>query len=93
MPKRKPAPVLKPPTTRQGNWHQNRPRETARRIEVYSVAYRLAWEQIPLAERRTRPDISLRIHTSIRRQLKDGAMDPSSIAFTALKDALVPDTP
>jgi hypothetical protein len=68
--------------------HIPRKGESARRIEVYSAAYKLAWEQIPPAERRTRSDISLRIHASIRRQLKDGAMDPIGIASAALKDAL-----
>jgi hypothetical protein len=72
--------------------HIRRKGEAARRIEIYSAAYKLAWEQIPRAERRARPDISLRIHASIRRQLKEGAMDPSGIASAALKDALIPDT-
>ena len=60
----------------------------AQRAELYSTAYKLAWEQIPPAERRARADLSLRIHASIRRQLKEGAMDPIGIASTALKDAL-----
>jgi hypothetical protein len=88
MPKRKRADVLKPPTTRQGNFHQLRPGETARRIEVYGAAYKLAIEQIPALQMREKPDISLRIHASIRRQLKEGAMDPIGIASAALKDAL-----
>jgi len=71
----------------------NRKGEAARRIELYSSAYKLAWEQISSAERRAHPDISLRIHASIRRQLKQGEMDPRRIAFAAIKDALVPDTP
>jgi hypothetical protein len=49
--------------------------------------------QIPTLQRREKPDISLRIHASIRRQLKAGAIDAHTIAFTALKDVLVPDTP
>jgi hypothetical protein len=65
--------------------HMPRKGESARRIEVYSEAYRLAWERVPLAERRTRADISLRIHAFIRRQLKDGA---SSIASAAVNDAI-----
>jgi len=71
----------------------NRKGEAARRIELYSSAYKLAWEQISPAERRAHPDISLRIHASIRRQLKQGEMDPRRIAFAAIKDSLVPDTP
>jgi hypothetical protein len=60
--------------------------DAARRIEVYSAAYKLAWRQIPRAERRARPNISLRIHAFIRRQVKDGAMDPIGIASAALKE-------
>jgi hypothetical protein len=70
----------------------NRKGEAARRIELYSSAYKLAWEQISPAERRAHPDISLRIDASIRRQLKQGEVDPRSIAFAAIKDALIPDT-
>jgi hypothetical protein len=64
--------------------------ETARKVDLYSSAYKLALEQIPPAERRARPDISLRIHASIRRQLKQGEMDPVRIASTAIKVSLVP---
>jgi len=60
----------------------------AKRVELYSSAYRLAWQQIPPAEKRARPDISLRIHASIRRQLKQGAMNAIGIASVALKDSL-----
>jgi hypothetical protein len=63
-----------------------------KRVEIYGPAYRLAWKQISPAERRARPDISLRIHASIRRQLKAGANNPDAIAFVALNDALVTDT-
>jgi L-arabinose isomerase len=71
---------------------QNRRREIAQRIELYSTAYKLALAQIPADQIRERPDISLRIHGSIRRQLKAGAIDAHTVAFTALKDVLVPDT-
>ena len=70
---------------------RRRSSETGRRIDLYSSAYKLAWEQISSAERRAQPDISLRIHASIRRQLKQGEMDPRRIAFAAIKDVLVPD--
>jgi hypothetical protein len=66
--------------------------EHGRRIEVYSAAYKLAWKQIPPAERRARPDLSLRIHASISRQLKAGANNPDTIAFVALKEVLVSET-
>jgi len=38
--------------------------------------------------RREQPDISLRIHASIRRQLKAKETDASVIASEAVKDAL-----
>src|SRR5215470_10350217 len=87
MPKRKRRRVLKPATS-----HISRKGVTARRIEVYSAAYKIAWKQIPPDERRARPEMSLRIHASIRRQLKAGANNPDAIAFVALNDALVTDT-
>jgi hypothetical protein len=68
----------------------NRPGKIAQRIEVYSVAYKIAWGLIPSVQRRA--DISLRIHASIRRQLKEGATDARVIALAALKDVLAPET-
>jgi len=62
------------------------------RAVLCSAAYRLAIEQIPALQIREMPGISLRIHTSIRRQLKAGETDPSRIAFEAVKDVLVSDT-
>ena len=64
----------------------------AQRIEVYSAAYKLAWKQIPPDQKRAQPDISLRIHASVNRQLKAGANNPDAIAFVALKEILAPDT-
>jgi len=66
--------------------------KTARKVELYSTAYKLALVQIPDVQRREKPDISLRIHASIRRQLKEGETDPIRMAFVALKDVLVPET-
>jgi hypothetical protein len=77
---------------RKQNWSPLRKGRIARRAELYSSAYKLAWEQIPPAEKGARPDISLRIHASIRRELKNGANDPHGIASAALKDVLAPDT-
>ena len=74
------------------SWRRNLKGETARRIALYGLAYKLAWEQIPPDQKHARPDLSLRIHASIRRQLKEGARDPNGIALAALKDALLPDT-
>ena len=62
--------------------------EIGQRAELYGAAYKLAWKQIPVLQKRERPDISLRVHVSIRRQLKAGAMDPIAIASEALKDVL-----
>ena len=76
--------------TTKGNWLTDK---TTGRLELYSSAYKLISEQIPPLERRARPDISLRIHASIQRQLKAGAINAHYIAFDALKDAVVPDTP
>jgi hypothetical protein len=64
----------------------------AQRVEIYSAAYKLAWELIPSLQKRAVPDISLRIHASIRRQLKEGVTDARAIAFEAVKDVLIPDT-
>jgi hypothetical protein len=55
-------------------------------IELYSSAYRIAWKQISALRRREQPDISLRLHDSIRRQLKEGATEPLFIVSEALKD-------
>jgi hypothetical protein len=56
---------------------------TARHIELYSSAYRIAWKQISAL--RKQPDIALRLHASIRSQLQKGATDPLFIATDALK--------
>ena len=58
----------------------------ALKVELYSSAYKLACQKIPPLLRGERPDIPLRIHASIRRELKAGATDPKAIAFAALKD-------
>jgi hypothetical protein len=46
--------------------------QTAQRINLYVTAYQSALEQIPALRRREKPDYSLRIHASIRRQIKAG---------------------
>jgi hypothetical protein len=60
-------------------------RTTARNIELYSSAYRIAWKQISALRKREQPDIALRLHASIRSQLKKGATDPFVIASEAFK--------
>jgi hypothetical protein len=61
-------------------------RITAQNVELYSSAYRTAWKHISALQKREQPDISLRLHASIRRQLKKGAKDPDLIASQALSD-------
>ena len=52
-------------------------------IQLYGLAYRIAWKQISAL--RKRPDIALRLHASVRSQLKKGATDPLVIASEALR--------
>ena len=58
---------------------------TARYIELYSSAYRIAWKQISALRKREQPDIALRLHASIRSQLQKGETDPLLIATEAFK--------
>jgi len=59
--------------------------KTAKNIELYSSAYQIAWKQISRLQKRERPDISLRLHASIRLQVRKGATNPVVIASEALK--------
>jgi hypothetical protein len=78
-------------TTKQGTfWPINQKKQDGENVELYSRAYKLALHQISPMQRREQPDKSLRIHASIRRQLKAGADDPRDIAFAAINDALAP---
>jgi hypothetical protein len=58
---------------------------TARNIELYSSAYRIAWKRISPLRKREQPNIALRLHDFIRHQLKKGKTDPLSIATEAVK--------
>ena len=62
----------------------------ARNIELYQLAYRLAWPYVSEFQKNADPDIAVRLHDSIRRQLKKGSTEPVLIASEALKgiDAL-----
>ena len=60
--------------------------KTAKNIELYNSAYRLAWKHISELQKREQPDIALRLHDSIRRQLKGGATEPLFMASEALTD-------
>jgi hypothetical protein len=57
----------------------------ARKIELYSLAYRTAWKRISPAQKRGLPDLPLWLHTFIRHEIKDGATDASVIASEAFK--------
>jgi hypothetical protein len=49
------------------------------------LAYRIAWKHISPLQKREQPNIALRLHDFIRRQLEKGKTDPLSIAAEALK--------
>jgi hypothetical protein len=57
----------------------------AQDIERYNLAYRLAWKHVSELQKRGDPHIALRLHYSIRRQLKAGETEPIFIAAEALK--------
>jgi hypothetical protein len=57
----------------------------AQDIERYNLAYRLAWKHVSELQKRRDPHIALRLHYSIRRQLKAGETEPVFIAAEALK--------
>ena len=58
----------------------------ARNIERYNLAYRLAWKHISERQKREYPNVATFLHEAIRRQLKEGAVEPVFIAAEALKD-------
>ena len=58
----------------------------ARNIELYNLAYRLAWRHISERQKREYPNVAAFLHDAIRRQLKQGAVEPVFIAAEALKN-------
>jgi hypothetical protein len=52
----------------------------AQKIELFNLAYQLAWKHISEDQKRKQPDIAQRLHDSIRRQFKEGATEPVFIA-------------
>jgi len=48
----------------------------ARKIELYSLAYRTAWRRFSPLQKREQPNLALWLHAFIRRQIKKGATDP-----------------
>jgi hypothetical protein len=57
----------------------------ARNIELYSLAYRLAWPYVSEFQKSVDPNLAVRLHDSIRCQLKQGLAEPVLIASEALK--------
>ena len=58
----------------------------ARNIELYQLAYRLAWPYVSEFQQSADPNIGLRLHHSIRRQMNQRLAEPVLIASEALKD-------
>ena len=58
----------------------------ARNIELYNLAYRLAWKHISERQKREYPNVATFLHDAIRRQLSEGLVDPVLIASEALKN-------
>src|SRR5215475_6007921 len=58
----------------------------AQNIELYNEAYRLAWKHISERQKREYPNVATFLHDAIRRQLKQGAVEPLFIAAEALKN-------
>jgi hypothetical protein len=57
----------------------------ARNIELYNLAYRLAWKHISERQKHEYPNVATFLHEAIRDQLKQGAVEPVFIAAAALK--------
>jgi len=58
----------------------------AQNIERYNEAYRLAWKHISERQKREYPNVAMLLHDAIRRQLKEGAVEPLFIAAESLKN-------
>ena len=58
----------------------------ARNIGLYNSAYGLAWKHISELQKREKPNIASRLHESIRREIKKGAIEPLFIASDVLRD-------
>ena len=57
----------------------------ARDIELYQLAYKLAWPHVSEFQKIADPNIALHLHDAIRHQLKRGASEPVFIASEALR--------
>jgi len=58
----------------------------ARNVELYNLAFKLAWKYISEDQKRNQPNIARHLDDSIRRQLKEGTTEAVFIASEALKD-------
>ena len=58
----------------------------ARNIELYNLAYRLAWKHISERQKHEYPNVATFLHDAIRHQLKEGVTEPVFIAAAALKN-------
>ena len=59
----------------------------ARNVELYNLAFKLAWKHIPEDHKLQKPHIARQLHDSIRRELREGATEAVLIASEALKDS------
>ena len=57
-----------------------------RNLELYILAYKLAWKYISEDHKREQPNIARHLHDTIERLLKQGGTDAVFIASEALKD-------
>src|SRR5215475_8177428 len=58
----------------------------ARSVELYQLAYKLAWPHVSAFQKNAEPNIGVRLHHSIRHQIRQGLAEPVLIASEALKD-------
>jgi hypothetical protein len=58
----------------------------ARNVELYNLAFKLAWKYISEHQKLRRPNIARQLHNSIRRELAKGASEATFIASKALQD-------
>jgi hypothetical protein len=73
-------------TTPKPKTARRKQKTIARNIELYNSAFRAAWKRISASHKSELPNIYLRIHSSIRRQLKEGATDANLIVSEVLSD-------
>jgi hypothetical protein len=55
-------------------------------VQLYGSAYRIALKHISPRQKREQPNVALRLHAALRRQIEKGKTDPALIATDALRD-------